>query len=109
VDLYAELRALASAFREARIDFALGGAIALAIHGVARAPRDIDIVARPEDLDVLLAQPPIEAVFQRREEVALEAGTAWVVSRAGLMTLKLAAGRPQDLADLRRLEERGDA
>jgi hypothetical protein len=31
--------------------------------------------------------------------------TLWAVSRAGLVTLKLTAGRPQDIVDVQRLEE----
>lgn len=153
MDLFEELRALVDALRVAEIDYALCGAVALAIHGLPRATRDIDLMTRPQDLhalrevvrrlgytiealpmtfsgsgicmhrftklgaspseplmlDVLLAQPPIDAVFETRDTIALEGGSAWVVSRAGLITLKLAAGRPQDLADVRRLEELGDA
>jgi hypothetical protein len=59
---------------------------------------------------VLLAEGPLEAVWQTRSRVAFESsggpGSAlWVVSRAGLITLKLAAGRPQDIVDIQRLEE----
>jgi len=32
-----------------RIDYALAGALALAVHGVARATTDIDLLVRPED------------------------------------------------------------
>lgn len=61
-------------------------------------------------VDVLLAEDMLEAVWQTRSRVAFEGPGApesalWVVSRAGLITLKLAAGRPQDIADVQRLEE----
>lgn len=61
-------------------------------------------------VDVLLAERSLEAVWQTRSRVAFEGSGAqesalWVVSRAGLITLKLAAGRPQDIADVQRLEE----
>jgi hypothetical protein len=36
-----------------------------------------------------------------------EGGVVRVVSREGLISLKAAAGRPQDIADLKRLEELG--
>lgn len=67
-------------------------------------------------LDVLLAEGPLESVWQTRARVAFAAieaieaieapGSAlWVVSRDGLITLKLAAGRPQDIVDIQRLRE----
>lgn len=61
-------------------------------------------------VDVLLAEGMLESVWQTRSRVAFEAPGApasmfWVVSRAGLITLKLAAGRPQDIVDVQRLEE----
>lgn len=61
-------------------------------------------------LDVLLAEGPLESVWQTRARVAFAAieapGSAlWVVSRDGLITLKLAAGRPQDIVDIQRLQE----
>jgi hypothetical protein len=36
---------------------------------------------------------------------ATAAGDIWAVSRSGLIAMKAAAGRDQDLADIRRLEE----
>lgn len=150
MNLYEELRALVSALEAAEIDYAVCGAIALAIHGVPRATRDIDVLVRAADLDslravakqcgftiealpmtfassgitvhrfsklgpgqplmldVLLAEPPLDAVFEDRISVPYEDGAISVVSRQGLVTLKLAAARPQDLADVQRLEELGD-
>lgn len=64
----------------------------------------------PLMLDVLLAEGPLESVWQTRTRVAFAAtdtpgGALWVVSRDGLITLKLAAGRPQDIVDIQRLQE----
>ncbi|MBA2542284.1 MAG: nucleotidyl transferase AbiEii/AbiGii toxin family protein [Deltaproteobacteria bacterium] len=60
-------------------------------------------------LDVLVAEGPLAAVWETRTRVAFEqpagAGAVSVVSREGLVTLKLAAGRPQDLVDIQRLQE----
>ena len=61
-------------------------------------------------VDVLLAEAALESVWQTRTRVAFERPDApdsvlWVVSRAGLITLKLAASRPQDIVDIQRLEE----
>lgn len=61
-------------------------------------------------VDVLLAEGALESVWQTRTRVAFGGpdapeSTLWVVSKAGLVTLKLAAGRPQDIVDIQRLEE----
>jgi hypothetical protein len=97
VDLFAEVVALAAALEAAALDYAICGGVALAIHGAPRATMDIDLMAR-------------EVVWQTRSRVAFEgpgapAGELWAVSRAGLITLKLAAGRPQDIVDVQRLKE----
>ncbi|MDX2086782.1 MAG: hypothetical protein SFX73_02975 [Kofleriaceae bacterium] len=55
-------------------------------------------------LDILDASGALAPVWETREQVATERGSLWVVSRQGLVTMKLAAGRPQDLADLVALE-----
>ena len=54
-------------------------------------------------LDLLEVTAPRRAVFENRE--ARLAGTlpVTVVNRAGLRTMKLDAGRPKDLEDLRKL------
>jgi hypothetical protein len=61
-------------------------------------------------LDVLLAEGALDSVWQTRSRIAFatsdEAPNALsVVSREGLITLKLAAGRPQDIVDIQRLKE----
>jgi len=64
--------------------------------------------AQPLMLDVLLVTEPLERVWATRQRAPLEGGGVLsVVSREGLITLKLAAGRPQDVADVKRLEEVG--
>ena len=60
---------------------------------------------QPFMLDVLLVGGAIEAVWNARLSTSFEGGTVKVVSREGLISLKLAAGRPQDLVDIQRLEE----
>lgn len=55
-------------------------------------------------LDLLEGSGALAPVWAAREQVTTERGALWVVSRQGLVTMKLAAGRPQDLADLARLE-----
>ena len=63
------------------------------------------IDGQPLMLDVLLVGPTEERVWADRLTAAFEGGPIRVVSRAGLVTLKAAAARPQDLADLQRLAE----
>lgn len=151
LNLYDELRALVDAFEGAAVDYALCGALALAVHGVARATKDIDVLARTEDaervrnvaraagftlealpmtfrsgislrrfskivdgrplmLDVLLVDEALEQIWRSREVHTWKHGPIHVVSREGLITLKLTAGRPQDLVDIQSLTqlEQGD-
>jgi hypothetical protein len=55
-------------------------------------------------LDILEGSGVLAPVWNAREQVDTPRGPVWVVSRQGLFTMKLAAGRPQALADLARLE-----
>lgn len=144
-DLYDELVALLSALDAANVEYALCGALALAVHGAPRATRDIDLIARKEDhdrirelarglgyvfealpmqfsgsgievqrysklvdgrplmLDLLWLDAKLETVWNDRVRLAWREGTLSVVSREGLITLKLTAGRPQDLVDIQSL------
>jgi hypothetical protein len=56
-------------------------------------------------LDLLVVNENLESVWASRERVQTERGAVWVVSRAGLIGMKAWAGREQDLADIRRLQE----
>ncbi len=55
LDLYREFRAILDALEEDGVEYAVVGALALAVHGVARATQDIDLLIRPGDLDATLA------------------------------------------------------
>ncbi len=55
-------------------------------------------------LDLLLVTPAIEDVWENREQVSLSKNLLSVVSKAGLIKMKTLAGRPQDLADIERLQ-----
>lgn len=145
MDVYAELVALVRALDEAGIEYALCGALALAVHGAPRATKDIDLIARKEDgsrlravvraagfvfealpmvftgsgievqrysklvegrplmLDILWLQPSLQAIWDDRQRLPWNEGFLSVVSRDGLITLKLTAGRPQDLVDIQSL------
>jgi hypothetical protein len=55
-------------------------------------------------LDLLLVTPDLEHVWAGREQIGFEGLSLFVVSRDGLIDMKRQAGRPQDLADIERLE-----
>ncbi|MBA3453785.1 MAG: hypothetical protein H0T42_11890 [Deltaproteobacteria bacterium] len=145
IDVYAELVAILRALDEASIEYALCGALALAVHGAPRATRDIDVIARKEDaarirevarqtgfvfealpmefsgsgievqrfskliegrplmLDVLWLNPKLQTIWDDRQRLPWNEGMLSVVSRDGLITLKLTAGRAQDLVDIQSL------
>lgn len=147
MDLYAELTALIHELERDGLDYALCGALAVAIHGAPRATKDIDLLVAPESiaavlaaakrrgfvyvaqpmrfaasgvtitrvsklvdghplvLDLLHADGVLAEPWSTRVRARFLDGELSVVSRAGLVTLKLAAGRPQDIWDLQRLEE----
>ena len=144
-DVYAEFVAIVRAFDQANIEYALCGALALAVYGAPRATLDIDVIARKSDadrirevvrgggftfealpmefsgsgievqrftkliagrplmLDVLWLNPKLQAIWDDRQRVPWQGGTLCVVSREGLITLKLTAGRAQDLVDIQAL------
>ena len=56
-------------------------------------------------LDLLLVDESLESVWASREQLPWLDGTLWCISRDALVSMKLAAGRPQDLADVARLAE----
>ncbi|HUH04530.1 MAG TPA: nucleotidyl transferase AbiEii/AbiGii toxin family protein, partial [Kofleriaceae bacterium] len=49
IDVYAEFTAIIGALEDAEIEYALCGALALAVYGAPRATKDIDLIARRED------------------------------------------------------------
>ncbi len=59
-------------------------------------------------VDFILVTENIEDVWEDREHLDWETGSAWVVSRRGLIKMKASAGRDQDLLDIRKLEEGED-
>jgi hypothetical protein len=63
------------------------------------------IDGQPLMLDALLVGAPLERAWAGRQTAEIEGGRMRVVSREALISLKLAAGRPQDLVDVQRLQE----
>ncbi|MBI5512514.1 MAG: hypothetical protein HY909_02025 [Deltaproteobacteria bacterium] len=149
MELLEEFGALVTTLELEGIDYAVCGGLALAIHGLPRATKDIDLLLRPEDLprvrvvvgrlgfdleaapmhfassgmdlvrvskaverdvmvlDLLLVNAALESSWHSRLRLPWGRGGVWVVSRDVLISLKLAAGRPQDLADIARLRGGG--
>jgi hypothetical protein len=142
-----ELSQLIFALDENKIEYAVCGGLALAIHGFARATLDIDVLIQPESLekayqvgaengfdirrldisfkersvdirriskiddngellslDLLLVTPQVQEVWETREKIDFLGKRLSVVSLAGLIKIKTLAGRPQDLADIDRLQ-----
>lgn len=56
-------------------------------------------------LELLLVTDQVEDVWQGRETIDFMGSKLSVVSRTGLVKMKRLAGRPQDLADIARLED----
>jgi hypothetical protein len=54
IDLLEDFRALVSALEREGIEYAVVGALALAVHGFPRATKDIDLLIRKEDLGAVL-------------------------------------------------------
>ena|SRR5687767_3322420 len=146
LDLFDQTIALLSDLDAAGVEYALAGALALAVHGVPRATTDIDLLIPPAalesalavaarrgfvfaalpmrfddgmevrrvsmiegeetlTLDLLLVNDNLREVWASRQRVPVGEGAIWVLSLDGLVRMKSWAARPQDLADLRRLED----
>ena len=56
-------------------------------------------------LDLILVDEALQPIWESRIRVPTEGAELWVVSRDGLIKMKAAAGRTQDLADIARLED----
>lgn len=59
-------------------------------------------------VDFLLVTEETKTVWDTRERVSWGSGSAWIVSREGLIVMKTHAGRDQDIVDIRRLREAED-
>jgi hypothetical protein len=82
-----------SALSEARAEFLVVGAHALAAHGVPRATGDIDILTGVTGL-------AFEAAWPRRIIASLMGLAVPVIGRDDFLANKRATGRAKDLADI---------
>ncbi|HVI03393.1 MAG TPA: DUF6036 family nucleotidyltransferase [Enhygromyxa sp.] len=56
-------------------------------------------------IDLILVDANLEPAWASRVQLDLDGVPIWVISRAALIQMKVAAGRPQDAADIEKLEE----
>jgi hypothetical protein len=134
LDLIAELEALIESFESGASStrYVPGEQLAVAIQAARAAgfdiparklvfglrtgtPREMQRVSKldPEtnelmSLDLIVVGPGLEEVWNGRLLVPWREHDVAIVSRAGLVTMKRLAGRPQDLADIAALEEADD-
>lgn len=148
IDLFDELKALIARLDGDRVDYALCGGLALAVHAIPRATVDIDILVPREAvenakasarrlgftieanvmkfakgsveihrvskidqdsgdllmLDILVVTPKTRSAWMSRQEVEWEQGRLSVVSKTGLIALKLLRNSGQDKEDIRKLK-----
>jgi len=141
-----EFKSVTEALNSAGIEYAVCGGWAMAIHGLPRATKDIDLLVLTDDLDrilrllrelgfdveglpphfdveirrvskissepkqlitvgLLLVNDSMMDVWKDRQQQQWDEGTASVVSREGLIKMKLLAGRKQDILDIESLRE----
>lgn len=73
---------------------------AVEIRRVSKIDDDGEVLS----LDLLLVTPQVEDVWETREQLVLPENYLSVVSKEGLIKTKTLTGRPQDLADIARLQ-----
>lgn len=73
---------------------------AVEIRRVSKIDDDGEVLS----LDLLLVTPHVQDVWETREKIDFLGSQLSVVSQKGLIKMKTLAGRPQDLADIWRLE-----
>ncbi len=73
---------------------------AVEIRRVSKIDDDGEVLS----LDLLLVTSQVEDVWESIEQVILSENRLFVVSKEGLIKMKTLAGRPQDLADIERLQ-----
>jgi hypothetical protein len=105
---------LLSAFNAAEVRYLVVGAYAVGVHGHPRATKDLDVWIEtspevgnpPRRIDVLTQIDGVRfnEVAPRAVEASFDGVPTQVIGLEDLLTNKRAAGRLQDLADVRALE-----
>lgn len=75
MELYSELVELLDALQQERIEHALCGGIALALHGYVRFTKDIDLLIRPDDLPKVLSVARLRGFDFESTTMSFAAGT----------------------------------
>lgn len=102
LDVFVEpTRANARRLRAALVDFGFGS-VCPPVELLATAGKVFMLGRPPYRLDILTAidAVPFRDAWRTRVEVKTAAGPVQVIGREALLTNKLAAGRPKDLADV---------
>jgi cellobiose-specific phosphotransferase system component IIB len=73
---------------------------AVEIRRVSKIDADGEVLS----LDLLLVTPQVQDVWETREKIDFLGNRLSVISREGLLKMKRLAARPQDLADIERME-----
>lgn len=73
---------------------------AVEIRRVSKIDDDGEVLS----LDLLLVTPKVEDVWETREKLIWQDQQLWIVSREGLIKMKVLAGRAKDLIDVDRIE-----
>ncbi len=145
-DIFEETKALLLDLEASHVEYALCGALALAVHGVSRNTSDIDVLVITSSVaaaievtkrrgfifgaapmgfndgvqlhrwskivgsetltvDLLVTSPAYQQVWDTRIRKLVGTDMISVVSRDGLIQMKLAAARPKDIMDVQSLLE----
>ena len=113
--MYRDFKELLSAFNDHKVKYLIVGACAVSIHAQPRATKDLDILVSPEAENAkatYAALAQFDATWQRRVEGVIDASNdlkAYFISRQDLIAAKLAAARPQDLADVDAIEKAAES
>lgn len=120
---------LLRALQDAGVEYVLVGSMAMAVHGLVRATRDIDLFVRPDEPTVAALRQALRGLYDDPEIDGLaasdlagdypvvqylppgDASPIDVLGRLGtamLFRMKRDTVRPQDAADAARLAERFD-
>ena len=84
-----------------RMTFGLQGGVTREVRRVSKLDPETNALL---SLDLLIVSPELQNVWDSRIHVRWRDRDLCIVSRAGLVTMKKLAGRPQDLADIAALE-----
>jgi len=85
-----DIRGLDMSFKERAVE----------IRRVSKIDDDGEVLS----LDLLLVTPKVEDVWETKEKFIWQDRELWIVSRDGLIKMKILAGRAKDLIDIDRIE-----